>query len=159
MTPPPRTRVKICGITRIEDGVIAARWGADAIGLVFYPPSPRFVNLEQARQIVMALPPFITTVGLFVNAEPATVRAILDVVPLALLQFHDYELMGLQRHLKVLGIFCRLKYRDGKERYIADLPRFLGYARKVADRYLALKPFLGLLDTLEGKQEEIGYTF
>jgi aminoglycoside/choline kinase family phosphotransferase len=73
--------------------------------------------------------------------------------------WRDYELMGLQRHLKVLGIFCRLKYRDGKERYIADLPRFLGYARKVADRYLALKPFLGLLDTLEGKQEEIGYTF
>ena len=91
MTPPPRTRVKICGITRIEDGVIAAQSGADAIGLVFYPPSPRFVNLEQARQIVMALPPFITTVGLFVNAEPATVRAILDVVPLALLQFHGDE--------------------------------------------------------------------
>ena len=52
--------------------------------------------------------------------------------------------MGLQRHLKVLGIFCRLKYRDGKERYIADLPRFLAYARKVSERYLALKPFLSL---------------
>ncbi|MBK7900321.1 MAG: phosphotransferase [Azonexus sp.] len=73
--------------------------------------------------------------------------------------WRDYELMGLQRHLKVLGIFCRLKYRDGKERYIGDLPRFLGYARKVADRYLALKPLLGLLDTLEGKQDESGYTF
>ncbi len=73
--------------------------------------------------------------------------------------WRDYELMGLQRHLKVLGIFCRLKYRDGKERYITDLPRFLGYARMVAERYLALKPFLGLLDTLEGKQDEIGYTF
>ncbi len=73
--------------------------------------------------------------------------------------WRDYELMGLQRHLKVLGIFCRLNYRDGKERYIADLPRFIAYTRKVADRYLALKPFLGLLDTLEGRQEEIGYTF
>ena len=67
--------------------------------------------------------------------------------------------MGLQRHLKVLGIFCRLKYRDGKERYIADLPRFLAYARKVSERYLALKPFLSLLDTLEGRSEEVGYTF
>lgn len=73
--------------------------------------------------------------------------------------WRDYELMGLQRHLKVLGIFCRLKYRDGKERYVADLPRFLGYARKVAGRYIALKPFLNLLDSLEGRQEEVGYTF
>jgi aminoglycoside/choline kinase family phosphotransferase len=67
--------------------------------------------------------------------------------------------MGLQRHLKVLGIFCRLNYRDGKAHYIADLPRFLKYARHTAQRYLALKPFLALLDTLEGKSEEIGYTF
>ncbi|MFO1405388.1 MAG: phosphotransferase [Azonexus sp.] len=73
--------------------------------------------------------------------------------------WREYELMGLQRHLKVLGIFCRLKYRDGKDRYIADLPRFLGYARKVAGRYGALKPLLSLLDTLEGKQEAVGYTF
>ena len=67
--------------------------------------------------------------------------------------------MGLQRHLKVLGIFCRLKYRDSKARYIADLPRFLGYTRKVAGRYIALKPFLQLLDTLEGVQREEGLTF
>lgn len=73
--------------------------------------------------------------------------------------WRDFELMGLQRHLKVLGIFCRLNYRDGKERYIADLPRFLGYARKVSGRYIALKPFLQLLDTLEGVQREEGLTF
>jgi len=91
VTPPPRTRVKICGITRVEDGVIAAQLGADAIGLVFYPPSPRFLNSKQARRIIMALPPFITTVGLFVNAEPAMVRAILSEVPLTLLQFHGDE--------------------------------------------------------------------
>ncbi len=91
MTLLPRIRIKICGITRPEDGVMTARLGADAIGLVFYPPSPRFVNPEQARQIIMALPPFITTVGLFVNAEPATVRAALRVVPLTLLQFHGDE--------------------------------------------------------------------
>jgi N-acetylmuramate 1-kinase len=73
--------------------------------------------------------------------------------------WRDYELMGLQRHLKVLGIFCRLNYRDGKDKYIDDLPRFMNYARKTAGRYLALKPLLELLDKLEGKAGEIGYTF
>ena len=73
--------------------------------------------------------------------------------------WRDYELMGLQRHLKVLGIFCRLKYRDGKERYSEDLPRFIGYVRKTAGRYVALKPLLTLFDALEGKREEVGYTF
>ena len=91
MTPLPRIRVKICGITRPEDGVMTARLGADAIGLVFYPPSPRFVSPEQARRIILALPPLITTVGLFVNAEPAAVRAVLSVAPLTLLQFHGDE--------------------------------------------------------------------
>jgi aminoglycoside/choline kinase family phosphotransferase len=73
--------------------------------------------------------------------------------------WRDYELMGLQRHLKVLGIFCRLKYRDGKDKYAEDLPRFMNYARKTAGRYLALKPLLNLLDTLEGNtlQEGIRY--
>jgi aminoglycoside/choline kinase family phosphotransferase len=73
--------------------------------------------------------------------------------------WRDYELMGLQRHLKVLGIFCRLKYRDGKEKYSEDLPRFIGYARKTAGRYVALKPLLTLFDALEGKREAVGYTF
>ena len=73
--------------------------------------------------------------------------------------WRDYELMGLQRHLKVLGIFCRLKYRDGKDKYSEDLPRFINYARKTAGRYVALKPLLTLLDALEGKREEVGYTF
>ena len=72
--------------------------------------------------------------------------------------WRDYELMGLQRHLKVLGIFCRLKYRDGKDKYSEDLPRFMNYARKTAGRYVALKPLLGLLDRLEGKTGEVGYT-
>ncbi len=73
--------------------------------------------------------------------------------------WRDYELMGLQRHLKVLGIFCRLKYRDGKDKYSEDLPRFMNYARKTAGRYVALKPLLTLLDTLDGKGTEVGYTF
>jgi phosphoribosylanthranilate isomerase len=91
MTPISRTRVKICGITRPEDGAAAVRLGADAIGLVFYPPSPRHVDIATARAIIAALPPFVSVVGLFVNAEPAAVRAVLDQVPLALLQFHGDE--------------------------------------------------------------------
>lgn len=85
------TRVKICGITRVQDGLDAVRFGAHAIGLVFYAPSPRAVTLDQARAIVDALPPFVTAVGLFVNADAEVVRATLAAVPLQLLQFHGDE--------------------------------------------------------------------
>ncbi|MDD2815861.1 MAG: phosphoribosylanthranilate isomerase [Thiotrichaceae bacterium] len=88
---PSRTRVKICGITRIEDALLAANLGADAIGLVFYAPSPRAVHIAQAREIVQALPPFVTTVGLFVNAKVAEVQQTLQALPLDLLQFHGEE--------------------------------------------------------------------
>jgi phosphoribosylanthranilate isomerase len=85
------TRVKICGITRVQDGLDAVRFGAHAIGLVFYAPSPRSVTPDQARAIVDALPPFVTAVGLFVNADAEAVRATLAAVPLQLLQFHGDE--------------------------------------------------------------------
>jgi hypothetical protein len=68
------------------------------------------------------------------------------------------EWMGLQRHLKVLGIFCRLKHRDGKPRYAEDLPRFFGYAMKVAVRYRPLEPLLALLEPLAGVTAETGFT-
>ena len=84
-------RVKICGITRPEDGRRAARAGADAIGLVFYPPSPRYVSPRQAADIIAALPPFVTTVGLFVDAPPEQIAALLEQVPLDMLQFHGDE--------------------------------------------------------------------
>ena len=84
-------RVKICGITRPDDGRHAARAGADAIGLVFYPPSPRYVSPRQAADIVAALPPFVTTVGLFVDAPPEQNAALLEQVPLDMLQFHGDE--------------------------------------------------------------------
>jgi phosphoribosylanthranilate isomerase len=86
-----RTRVKICGITRIEDGVAAARAGADAIGFVFWPGSPRAAAPGQARVIAAALPPFVTIVGLFVDPAPEHVRAMLSALPLGLLQFHGVE--------------------------------------------------------------------
>jgi phosphoribosylanthranilate isomerase len=87
-------RSKICGITRIEDALIAAEAGADAIGLVFYAKSPRAVSVQQAQAIIAALPPFVTSVGLFVNAGRDELNAILEVVPLDLLQFHGDEAPG-----------------------------------------------------------------
>lgn len=85
------TRIKICGITRAEDVLAAAQCGADAIGLVFYQRSPRHVSVAQARQLAGALPPFVSVVGLFVDAEAAFVREVLANVPLDLLQFHGDE--------------------------------------------------------------------
>jgi len=84
-------RSKICGITRVDDALTAAKAGADAIGLVFYAKSPRAVDVRQAREIVAALPPFVTTVGLFVNASRCEINEILDAVPLDMLQFHGDE--------------------------------------------------------------------
>ena len=84
-------RIKICGITRVEDGLACARLGADAIGLVFYAPSPRAVSIQQAADIVRALPPFVTTVALFVNPNAAEVEAVLRAVRPDLLQFHGHE--------------------------------------------------------------------
>jgi phosphoribosylanthranilate isomerase len=84
-------RVKICGITRVEDALAAAAAGADAIGLVFYANSPRAVTVEQAQAIIAALPPFVTTVGLFVDIQRDELQRILASVPLDLLQFHGDE--------------------------------------------------------------------
>ncbi|MFM0136133.1 aminoglycoside phosphotransferase family protein [Caballeronia grimmiae] len=73
--------------------------------------------------------------------------------------YRQLEWMGLQRHIKIIGLFARIHYRDGKPRYLADLPRFIGYARKVAERYAPLWPFARLLDALDGRAVEVGYTF
>lgn len=91
MSHPTRTRVKICGITSAAAALVAARAGVDAIGLVFYAPSPRAVSVDEAAEIVSALPPFVSSVGLFVNAEAALVEKVLSRVPLDLLQFHGDE--------------------------------------------------------------------
>jgi phosphoribosylanthranilate isomerase len=86
-----RTRVKICGITRPGDALAAVAAGADAIGLVFYEPSPRHVTQALACDIARQVAPFVSIVGLFVNALPATVQATIEQVPLSLLQFHGQE--------------------------------------------------------------------
>jgi phosphoribosylanthranilate isomerase len=86
-----RIRIKICGITRTQDARAAAEAGADAIGLVFYPPSPRYLSAERAVEIRDALPPFVQTVALFVNADAPQVAQVLQRVRPAMLQFHGEE--------------------------------------------------------------------
>jgi phosphoribosylanthranilate isomerase len=86
-----RVRVKICGITRPEDALNAVHNGADAIGLVFYPPSPRNVSISLAAQIASTVPAFVSVVGLFVNADASFVNDVLAQVKLDLLQFHGDE--------------------------------------------------------------------
>lgn len=91
MTAPHRTRIKICGLTREADVDAAVQAGADAIGFVLYPASPRHVSAQRAGELARRLPPFVTPVLLFVNADAAAVQAGLTAVPGALLQFHGDE--------------------------------------------------------------------
>ena len=86
-----RTRVKICGITSVKDAISAVNAGTDAIGLVFYEPSPRFVTIVQAQQIVAAMPPFVSVVALFVNALPIEIKTVLAQVRIDIVQFHGDE--------------------------------------------------------------------
>ena len=86
-----RTRIKICGLTRAADVDAAVEAGVDAIGLVFYAPSPRHVTVESARQLARRLPPFVTPVGLFVNATPDEVARVTQAIPNLVLQFHGDE--------------------------------------------------------------------
>ena len=116
------TRVKICGITRIEDGAAACAAGADAIGLNFYPPSPRAVDIEQAIAIRRALPPFVTLVGLFVNAAEETVVETADRVQLDLLQFHGDESPAQcalfdRPYMKVIHVGDDVDLRAASRRY------------------------------------------
>ena len=104
-----RTRIKICGITRIADARAAVDAGADAIGLVFWPGTPRVVGIDQAQAIVAALPPFMTVVALFVDPEPHVVQSVLDAVPIDVLQFHGSEPPALcrafgRRYVKAISV-------------------------------------------------------
>lgn len=86
-----RTRIKICGITRPEDARVAVEQGADALGLVFYPKSPRSVSLDQARAISEVVPPFVTLVALFVDEAATVVREVVETLPVGAIQFHGDE--------------------------------------------------------------------
>lgn len=88
---PKKTRTKICGITRLEDLRVVIDAGADALGFVFYPPSPRYLTPEAAAPLISAMPPFVTSVGLFVNASLEELQAVIKRAPMQLLQFHGDE--------------------------------------------------------------------
>jgi phosphoribosylanthranilate isomerase len=121
-----RTRVKICGITRREDAQEAARVGADAIGLVFYPPSTRAVNVPQAREIVQGLPPFVTVVGLFVDGRREDIARVLQQVRIDLLQFHGDE------PPEACGDFGRPYLKAVRMRQGVDLPALRGRYREAS---------------------------
>jgi phosphoribosylanthranilate isomerase len=104
-----RTRVKICGITRAEDALAAARAGADAIGLVFYEASPRYMDIDRARAVCAVVPPFVSVVALFVNPDAVRVQSVLEALPVDLLQFHGHEAAadceGFSRpYIKAIGV-------------------------------------------------------
>nr|WP_226382979.1 phosphoribosylanthranilate isomerase [Burkholderia mayonis] len=92
--PPPRTRIKLCGLSRPGDVDWAAELGADAIGLVFYPKSPRAVTIEQAAELAKRVPPFVSVVGLFVNPTADEIARVASEVSLSMLQFHGDETPG-----------------------------------------------------------------
>ena len=108
-------RTKICGFTRPEDAVIAAQLGVDAIGLVFYAGSKRYVSIEQAQRIVQALPPFVSVVALFVNETVEGIQRILQAVPIDILQFHGDETAAFCRQ------FARPYLKAVRVQHAADM--------------------------------------
>ena len=115
-------RIKICGITNAEDARAAAAVGVDAVGLVFYRSSPRALDAVRARKILAALPPFVTCVGLFVNAEAAEVASTLHQCPLDVLQFHGHESPSFCRgfgrpYIKVLRVTAEQDLRPVVDAY------------------------------------------
>lgn len=129
-----RIRVKVCGITRVEDALAAAAAGVDAIGLVFHAASPRHVSAERAQAIVAALPPFVTVVGLFVDASAAGVHDLLAKLSLDVLQFHgdepeDYCTGFGRRYIKAI------RMRDDADLHAASR-RYASASALLADAYV-----------------------
>jgi phosphoribosylanthranilate isomerase len=122
-----KTRIKICGLTREQDVLAAVAAGADAIGFVFYPPSPRFVTPARAAELVRLLPPFVSAVGLFVNASAAEVERTLATVPLHVLQFHGDEEENYCRrfarpYLKAARVQAGVTTKEDLLQYAASFP-------------------------------------
>lgn len=129
-----QTRIKICGLTREEDVDAAVAAGANAIGFVFYPPSPRYVKPQRAAELARRIPPFVDVVGLFVNEAPETVLTVCQLVPINLLQFHGDEDAAYCRQ------FARPYLRAARVRPGVDLVEF---ARSFPDsRGLLLDAFV-----------------
>ena len=122
-----RCRVKVCGITAVADALMVSAAGVDAVGLVFYPKSTRNLSIAQAAEICRALPPFVTTVGLFLDADADFVREVLAAVPLDVLQFHgsetpDYCRQFPRPYLKAVGM-----------KGLAESGGFAAYAERYPD--------------------------
>ena len=115
-----KTRIKICGLTREEDVDAAVAAGADALGFVFYPPSPRYVTAQRAVELVRRIPPFVEVVGLFVNEPPEVVQAVCAALPISILQFHGDENAAYCRQ------FSRPYLRAARVRPELDLVEFAG---------------------------------
>ena len=115
-----KTRIKICGLTREEDVDAAVAAGADALGFVFYPPSPRYVTAQRAVELVRRIPPFVEVVGLFVNEPPEVVQAVCAALPISILQFHGDEDAAYCRQ------FSRPYLRAARVRPELDLVVFAG---------------------------------
>jgi phosphoribosylanthranilate isomerase len=126
--PIKRTRIKICGIARREDALYASELGVDAIGLVFYRQSPRYLTVDGALEVLRGLPPFVSVVGLFMNADVAAVAAVIDKVPLDLLQFHGGETAEFCRvfGLPYIKSVAMMDSPDVKA-YIAQFPEAAGF--------------------------------
>ena len=135
-----RTRIKLCGLSTPDDVAVAVDAGADAIGLVFYPPSPRHVSAGRAAELLSGLPPYVTAVGLFVNATLAEVQAVLAQAPITMLQFHGDETPAQCREIaQAVGRPFMRALRVKPETTAADLLEF-------ASDYRASGPlFAGLL--------------
>ena len=118
-----KPRIKICGLTRPEDVQAAVDAGADAIGLVFYPPSPRYVSLETAAELGRTVPPFVTIVGLFVNAAPEVVKETLAAAPIHMLQFHgDEDEVYCRQFARPYMKAARMKPGVDLVQYVAGFP-------------------------------------
>lgn len=128
-----RTRVKICGTTRLEDARYAAELGVDALGFIFYPPSPRFIQAEKARAIINQLPPFVDPVGVFVDASIDEIIATAQI-GLVYLQLHGRESAEFCRRLRRELPFCRLikAFRVGADSRAGDFSPY----RDCVDAYL-----------------------
>jgi phosphoribosylanthranilate isomerase len=119
-----RTRVKICGITNVKDALVAVKHGADAIGLVFFEASPRNITVQQAAEIARAMPPFVSVVGLFVNANPSFIHDVITNVGLDLIQFHGDEKQADCAPYKLPFIKAiRVKPDTNLVQYAADFPQ------------------------------------
>jgi phosphoribosylanthranilate isomerase len=114
-------RVKICGVTRVEDALACANAGVDAIGLVF-AKSPRRVNIARAREIVAGLPPFVNAIGVFVNERPGEILRTARLVGLSAVQLHGDENVKDVAHLRPLRVIKAIRVRDAT--FVADIVRF-----------------------------------